>query len=141
MHASRSAMRALLGLALVAGALTVVGCGGSNGAGDAQSPAAPTAPATTAPPTPTAPATTPAAPPAPLRPGDVAAGKAVFASSCDTCHAGLGTRKYVGPKLAGLGLSAAFIRERVVQGKSPMPAGLVQGQDLADVVAFVRGIQ
>lgn len=124
---------------IVCGALTAAGCGGSDDVG-AEAPVTAAPPATSAPAT-TAPTSTASTPAAPVGPGDAVAGKAVFTSSCDTCHAGLGTRKYVGPKLAGLGLSAAFIRNMVVQGKSPMPAGLVQGQDLADVVAFVRSIQ
>ncbi len=57
------------------------------------------------------------------------------------CHAALGTRAYVGPRLAGLGLSATQIRKTIVQGKVPMPAGLVDGQDLADVVAYVKSLQ
>ena len=123
----------------VCGALTVAGCGSSGDSGGA--PATTSPPVTSAPVTTATPTTAASTPVAPVGPGDAAAGKAVFAASCDTCHAGLGTRKYVGPKLAGLGLSPAFIRNRVIQGKSPMPAGLVQGQDLADVVAFVHSIQ
>lgn len=126
--------------AVAACAVLVTGCGGSDDSSGAAAPAATTATATT-----TAPATVPSTVDptvtAPAGPGSVAAGKVVFAGSCDTCHAGLGSRKYIGPRLAGQGLGAALIRELVVQGKSPMPAGLVSGQDLADVVAFVRSIQ
>lgn len=128
---------AALVVAVACGALAVAGCGDSNSA--SQPPASTAPPATTAPPP--APPPAPATPPAPLRPGDVAAGKAVFAESCDTCHAGLGSRAYIGPRLAGQGLTPSLIRTRVVQGKSPMPAGLVHGQDLADVVAYVLSLQ
>lgn len=138
----RTRATAALAAAVACGALAAAGCGGSNGSSQSPPPAstaahASTAPATTIPPATTAP-TTPAPP---LRPGDVAAGKAVFAQNCDTCHAGLGTRTYIGPRLAGLGLTPVFIRTRVEQGKSPMPAGLVGGQDLADVVAYVHSLQ
>lgn len=128
---------AALAVALACGALAVAGCGDSSS--DSQPQASTTSPATTAPPP--APPPAPAAPPAPLRPGDVAAGQAVFAESCDTCHAGLGSRAYIGPRLAGQGLTASLIRTRVVQGKAPMPAGLASGQDLADVVAYVLSLQ
>jgi mono/diheme cytochrome c family protein len=137
------------GLALVvllaAGALAAGGCGGSGdddaaaGTTTAAAPAA-TAPATTAQaPATTAPATTAVAP---AGPGDVAAGKQVFvANSCAGCHKGLGTKPGYGPKLAGKGLSEATIRTAVIEGGSLMPGGLVEGQDLADVVAYVSSLQ
>lgn len=127
-------------LPVLVAALVVTGCGGSNDGGAAQAsseaPAA-TAPATAAPAT-TAPAATPAAP---LKPGTAAAGKQVFAATCAGCHAGLGTRAGFGPKLAGLGLSKAFILTTVTNGRNQMPAGLVHGQDLADIVAYVSSLQ
>lgn len=123
---------------LIAAALAAAGCGGDSD-DDAQAPATSAPPATTAPAT-TAPATT--APEAPVGPGDVSAGKRVFVSaSCAGCHKGIGTKPGYGPKLAGKGLSEAVIRTTVIEGGSLMPGGLVEGQDLADVVAYVASLQ
>jgi cytochrome c2 len=129
--------------------LAAAGCGGDDDAADA--PAATTAPATTAPattapattaPATTAPATTAPATTAPAKAGTAAAGKQVFAAApCAGCHAGLGTRAGFGPKLAGQGLTETQIRTTIVNGKNQMPAGLVEGQDLADVVAYVHSLQ
>lgn len=129
---ARGPVAAAICVAAAGASMLAAGCGGSDSA-----PAA--GPAST--PSTTAPATAPPTTTAPAGAGSVPAGRTVFQQSCDTCHAGLGTRTYIGPKLAGRGLTAAFIRMRVVDGKSPMPAGLVDGQDLADVVAFVHSIQ
>ena len=77
-----------------------------------------------------------------MGPGDVSAGKQVFvAASCGGCHKGLGTKPGYGPKLAGKGLTEAAIRTAVIEGGSLMPAGLVEGQELADVVAYVASLQ
>lgn len=141
----RRALGAVAVAALVAGGLAVAGCGGSDDdSGAAASTTAPattapatTAPATTAPPT-TAPASTAAAP---VAAGDAAAGKVVFSNTCAGCHAGLGTRAGVGPQLAAQGLTAAFITTTLENGRGQMPAGLVSGQDLADVVAYVESLQ
>jgi hypothetical protein len=46
----------------------------------------------------------------------------------------------VGPRLAGAGLDAAAVTAAVQQGRGVMPAGLVSGQDQADVVAYVVSI-
>jgi cytochrome c2 len=124
--------------------LAAAGCGGDDDA--AEAPAATTATATTAPattaPASTAPATTAPATTAPAKAGTAAAGKQVFAAApCAGCHAGLGTRAGFGPKLAGQGLTTAQIRTTIVNGKNQMPAGLVEGQDLADVVAYVSSLQ
>jgi cytochrome c551 len=130
-------------LVAVAAVLAAIGCGG-----DDEPPAA--GPATTATPTATAPATTPPAttPTAPATtaeepagPGSVAAGRAVFMATCSGCHAGLGTRAAFGPKLSGQGLTKATIRTTVQNGRGQMPAGLVSGQELEDVVAYVLSLQ
>lgn len=76
-----------------------------------------------------------------LAAGDAAAGKVVFAASCTGCHADNGTRAGVGPKLAGAKLTATRVRDQVVKGGGVMPAGLVSGPDLANVVAYVESIQ
>ncbi len=116
------------------GSIIAAGCGGST------VPSGST-PATSTTPSSSATTTSPPQPPRPAAAGTAAAGKVVFRENCDTCHAGLGTRAYVGPRLAGLGLSATKIRTTIIQGKTPMPAGLVDGQDLADVVAYVKSLE
>ena len=135
--------RAWVATALAVAALAAAGCGSDDdGAAGPTSSAAPatTAPATTAQaPATTAPATTAVAP---VGPGDVSAGKQVFvAASCAGCHKGLGTKPGYGPKLAGKGLAEATIRTTVIEGGSLMPGGLAEGQDLADVVAYVSSLQ
>ena len=74
--------------------------------------------------------------------GDAAAGKAVFAASCTSCHLNDGMDAGgPGPQLAGLGLAEQRIRDQVVNGGPVMPAGLVSGEDLDNVVAYVLSIQ
>lgn len=81
-----------------------------------------------------------AAPPAPA--GDAAAGEQVFAANCTGCHMNNGQDAGgVGPKLAGGGRAAALIETTVVNGRGIMPAGLVSGTDLENVVAYVLSIQ
>lgn len=74
-------------------------------------------------------------------PGDPTRGLATFASVCQGCHADGGRTGGVGPVIAGRGLSASGIREQVELGGGVMPAGLVSGQDLEDVVSYVSSIQ
>jgi len=74
-------------------------------------------------------------------PGDAAAGQAVFEAKCGGCHAELGKKAGVGPKLAGINWSDEQIRTQVKNGKGAMPGGLVSGTDLANVVAYVQSIQ
>ncbi|MGE0028704.1 MAG: cytochrome c [Thermoleophilia bacterium] len=74
--------------------------------------------------------------------GDKEAGLVVFQQSCTGCHLGDGMEDGgVGPKLAGLGLDETTIKNQVVNGGGPMPAGLVSGVDLDNVVAYVLSIQ
>jgi cytochrome c551 len=97
---------------------------------------------------PTEPAT-PAAPEAPEggegggeAAGDVAAGEEVFATNCSGCHLNNGQDAGgVGPQLAGGGRDAALVETTVVNGKGAMPGGLVSGDDLENVVAYVVSIQ
>lgn len=81
----------------------------------------------------------PSAAPTPTSSGDVQHGKAVFAATCTGCH-GMGGVGGVGPRLVGAGLTAAEVSDRVERGAGVMPAGLVSGQDEADVVAYVVSI-
>jgi cytochrome c551 len=73
--------------------------------------------------------------------GDVEAGLEVFAANCTSCHTDNGNQAGVGPQLAGAGLDAATIETTVVNGRGIMPAGLVSGEDLTNVVAYVESIQ
>lgn len=74
-------------------------------------------------------------------PGDVAAGKAVFEAKCSGCHAELGAKAGVGPKIVGTKLTTDELRTQIKNGKGAMPGGLATGTDLANVVAFVESIK
>lgn len=74
--------------------------------------------------------------------GDVEAGLTVFAATCTGCHLDDGKAAGgVGPQLAGAGLTADAIDNQVVNGGATMPAGLVSGEDLDNVVAYVVSLQ
>lgn len=142
---------ALLSIIAVIGAAGLLtACGGDDDTGQATTESTTAAvstqattaaaPATTAPAT-TAPATTA---PATTAGSDAAAkaGLVVFKASCTGCHMADGTEAGgVGPKLAGLGLTADAIRNQVVNGGGAMPGGLVSGDDLDAVTAYVVSIQ
>jgi len=81
----------------------------------------------------------PAGAPAPAAAGDAGRGEAVFRSTCSGCHGDAG-QGGVGPRLADSGVDAAQATAAVRQGRGVMPAGLVSGQDEADVVAYVVSI-
>ena len=76
---------------------------------------------------------------APTATGDVGRGQTVFRENCAGCHGDAG-QGGVGPQLAGSGLDAGQVTSAVQQGRGVMPAGLVSGQEQADVVAFVVSI-
>jgi mono/diheme cytochrome c family protein len=82
----------------------------------------------------------PSAPAGPTTAGDLQRGEAVFAENCSGCHGEGGTGGGVGPTLAGAGLDEATVTATVQQGRGVMPAGIVSGQDLADVVAYVVSV-
>lgn len=71
--------------------------------------------------------------------GDAARGEVVFGSKCAGCH-GPGGEGGTGPALDGSGLTADEVAVRIREGAGIMPAGLVTGQDEADVVAYVVSI-
>ena len=71
--------------------------------------------------------------------GDAARGEAIFASECSGCHGDGGTGG-AGPKLVDTGLAEADVSAVVQQGRGIMPAGIVTGQEQADVVAYVVAI-
>jgi mono/diheme cytochrome c family protein len=76
-------------------------------------------------------------------PGDPAAGKIVFKGSagCFGCHTlkDAGATGNVGPNLDDAKPEKALILDRVVHGKSPMPAfkGQLTDKQIADVVEYV----
>lgn len=71
--------------------------------------------------------------------GDPVRGAAIFASECSGCH-GAGGSGGVGPALAGTGLDSVQVATVVQQGRGVMPAGIVSGQEQADVVAYVVSV-
>lgn len=75
--------------------------------------------------------------------GDAAAGETVFASSCGGCHINGGNEAGVGPKLAGSGLAPDVVTDVVTNGRpgTAMAGGLVSGDDLDNVIAYVVSIQ
>jgi mono/diheme cytochrome c family protein len=79
----------------------------------------------------------PTAPTADAAPtGNATRGTTVFATSCAGCH-GTDATGGVGPPLRGSGLTAAEVEAVVATGRGAMPAGIVSGQDAADVAAYV----
>ena len=71
--------------------------------------------------------------------GDAARGATIFATSCAGCHGDDATGG-VGPALRGSGLTAAEVRDVIAAGRGAMPAGIVSGQDAADVAAHVARV-
>jgi cytochrome c551 len=82
----------------------------------------------------------PSAPAVQATAGDAARGDAVFEANCSSCHGPKGAGGGVGPALAGTGLDATTVATVVQQGRGVMPAGIVTGQEQADVVAYVVSI-
>ena len=76
---------------------------------------------------------------APAKKGDAQHGEQVFADKCASCH-GQGGSGGIGPKLAGASISTDVARDRIDNGTSGMPVGLVGGQDEEDVLAYLQQI-
>jgi cytochrome c551 len=72
-------------------------------------------------------------------PGDPLRGATIFATRCAGCH-GADATGGVGPALRGSGLTAAEVAGVIATGRGTMPAGIVSGQDAADVAAHVATI-
>jgi mono/diheme cytochrome c family protein len=72
--------------------------------------------------------------------GDAARGDELFAENCATCHGQGGTGGGVGPRLTGSDVSIEEARSTIENGSGVMPAGLVSGQELEDVLAFLSTI-
>jgi mono/diheme cytochrome c family protein len=72
--------------------------------------------------------------------GDSSLGEAVFQRECAGCHGDGGKGGGVGPTLLETGLDAGEVSAVVQQGRGVMPAGIVTGQEQADVVAYVVSV-
>ena len=72
--------------------------------------------------------------------GDVYRGETVFQRECAGCHGDGGQSGGVGPALVETGLAAAEVSTAVQQGRGVMPAGIVTGQQQADIGAYVVSI-
>jgi mono/diheme cytochrome c family protein len=68
--------------------------------------------------------------------------KATFVSTCGGCHtlANAGTHGTVGPNLDQLKPDDATVTHQIINGGGPMPAGLLKGQSLTDVAAYVSSV-
>ena len=72
--------------------------------------------------------------------GDSVRGEQLFAENCATCHGESGSGGGVGPRLSGSDVSPDEARSTVENGSGVMPAGLVEGQELEDVLAYLETI-
>jgi mono/diheme cytochrome c family protein len=73
-------------------------------------------------------------------PGDPVRGDQLFAENCASCHGDGGEGGGVGPRLAGNDVSIDEARSTIENGSGVMPTGLVTGQDLEDVLAYLETI-
>ena len=80
------------------------------------------------------------APGGPIATGDAERGAAIFADTCASCHGEHGRNARVGPDLAGNSVSSEDARAQIQNGGGAMPADLVRGQALADVLAYLETI-
>lgn len=71
---------------------------------------------------------------------DPVRGEQLFAENCATCHGEGGSGGGVGPRLAGNDVTIDEARSTIENGSGVMPAGLVEGQDLEDVLAYLETI-
>jgi cytochrome c551 len=71
--------------------------------------------------------------------GDQYRGQVVYAQSCAGCHGETGEGG-VGPILQGNPISLAAAQVRILKGGGTMPAQLVDGQKLEDVLAYLATI-
>jgi cytochrome c553 len=71
-----------------------------------------------------------------------ASAKPTFAKTCGACHtlADAGTSGNVGPNLDDLKPDEATVANQIEHGGGGMPPGLLSGQDLKDVAAYVAAV-
>ena len=64
----------------------------------------------------------------------------VFATRCAACHLGNGMQKGDGPMLAGTSLDLGRIIERIVKGKTPMPAfsGQISNEHMFALARYIE---
>jgi cytochrome c551 len=71
----------------------------------------------------------------------VSRGAALFAERCSGCHGNSGRNASIGPDLAGNPVTIEDARAQIETGGGGMPADLVEGQDLEDVLAYLDTIR
>jgi mono/diheme cytochrome c family protein len=71
----------------------------------------------------------------------VSRGEALFAERCSGCHGDAGRNASIGPDLAGNPVTLDAAREQIENGGGGMPAGLVTGEELEDVLAYLDTIR
>jgi mono/diheme cytochrome c family protein len=71
--------------------------------------------------------------------GDQYRGQVVYSQSCAACHGETGEGG-VGPRLDGNPISLAAAKAQIEDGGGTMPAQLVDGQKLDDVLAYLATI-
>jgi mono/diheme cytochrome c family protein len=72
--------------------------------------------------------------------GDRVRGEELYAEHCSSCHGDSGRNASVGPDLAGNPISVEEARAQIETGSGVMPADLVSGQELEDVLAYLETI-
>ena len=72
--------------------------------------------------------------------GDAYRGETLFQQNCSACHGADGKGGGVGPRLIGNPISLAAAQARIEAGGGTMPPSLVNGQDKADVLAYLATI-
>jgi cytochrome c550 len=70
--------------------------------------------------------------------GDAARGETLFAQNCQTCHGEGGEGGGIGPTLVGSETTIGQARATIENGSGVMPGGLVTGEDLDDVLAYLQ---
>jgi mono/diheme cytochrome c family protein len=72
--------------------------------------------------------------------GDPYNGETIFSTTCASCHGQGGKGGGIGPRLAGAAIPLAAVKAQIDNGGGSMPAGLVQGKQEEDVLAYVATI-
>jgi mono/diheme cytochrome c family protein len=72
--------------------------------------------------------------------GDAVQGETLFAEHCAGCHGEAGRNATVGPDLAGNPISLEDAQAQIETGSGVMPANLVEGAELEDVLAYLETI-